>query len=109
MHIVHQYVPDHVGGTELYTQWLARGLRQRGHQVTVFFRRDAEGKGLECRDDAQGARICAAWSGRITPERRFLATFGDRHLFGAFQQVTEKVELLDRQEYCRRNQRHTNG
>ena len=36
LHIVHQYVPDHVAGPELYTQSVARRQAQRGHEVAVF-------------------------------------------------------------------------
>lgn len=38
LHLVHQYMPEHVGGTELYTQSLAQALQQRGHQNAIFFR-----------------------------------------------------------------------
>lgn len=36
LHIVHQYPPDHVGGTEFYTQTLAAYQQQAGHEVAVF-------------------------------------------------------------------------
>lgn len=36
VHVVHQYVPDHVAGTELYTQAVARLQAAGGHQVAVF-------------------------------------------------------------------------
>jgi glycosyltransferase involved in cell wall biosynthesis len=35
-HIVHQYPPDHLGGTELYTQDLARRQATIGHEPVVF-------------------------------------------------------------------------
>lgn len=35
LHVVHQYPPDHVGGTELYTQTLA-GVQGRRDDVAVF-------------------------------------------------------------------------
>jgi len=34
--VVHQYLPEHVGGTEVYTWSLAEALAQQGHDVTVF-------------------------------------------------------------------------
>ncbi len=34
-HILHQYMPDKVGGTELYTRTLAQHLVQRGHDVSI--------------------------------------------------------------------------
>jgi glycosyltransferase involved in cell wall biosynthesis len=35
-HIVHQYPPDHIAGTELYTRWLAQSQVAMGHVVAVF-------------------------------------------------------------------------
>ena len=36
LHIVHQYPPDHVGGTEFYTQTLAAYQQRAGHEVAIF-------------------------------------------------------------------------
>lgn len=36
LHVVHQYPPEHVAGTELYTQWLAQSQAAIGHRVAVF-------------------------------------------------------------------------
>jgi glycosyltransferase involved in cell wall biosynthesis len=36
LHIVHQYPPDHIAGTELYTRWLAQCQAAMGHDVVVF-------------------------------------------------------------------------
>ena len=38
LHIVHQYPPDFVGGTELHTRSLATGQQRAGHQVAVLTR-----------------------------------------------------------------------
>jgi glycosyltransferase involved in cell wall biosynthesis len=35
--VVHQFLPRHLAGSELYTYHLARALRARGHDVTLFF------------------------------------------------------------------------
>ena len=92
LHVVHQYLPDQVGGTELYTHWLVQRLQRRGHHVTVFFRRDRSGSGFECCDEENGVRICAAWSGSVTSEQRFMSAFSDRHLFDAFQHVLQDAQ-----------------
>jgi glycosyltransferase involved in cell wall biosynthesis len=86
LYVVHQYLPEHVGGTELYTKWLSEALAGRGHDVTVFHRRSAEGSGKECRaqDDL---KVWAAWSGVLTPTARFLATFQDTDLALSFESV----------------------
>jgi glycosyltransferase involved in cell wall biosynthesis len=76
LHLVHQYLPEHVGGTELYTQSVARTLAGLGHQTGVFYRRHASGQGLEHHRD-EDVTLWAAWSGTENPRRRFMATFGD--------------------------------
>jgi len=91
LHLVHQYLPDNVGGTELYTYWVSQALARRGHEVAVFYRRSAVGKGLEARRDAAGVQIWAAWHGLADPTRRFLAAFGDRVIEAAFERVLDEV------------------
>ena len=90
LHLVHQYAPEHIGGTELYTQWLSRGQSQRGHQVTIFYRRSAEGAGIEHRME-EGTHVWAAWAGALSPTRRFRATFGDPAIVRAFERVLEEA------------------
>ena len=86
LHLIHQYPPDHVGGTELYTVWLTRALQQQGHTVAVFHRRSAEGAGLGQREE-DGLVIWSAWNGRFQPTNRLLSTFGNASLLHAFQEV----------------------
>jgi glycosyltransferase involved in cell wall biosynthesis len=88
--LVHQYLPEHVGGVELYTRWLAQALSQRDHQVTVFYRRSAKEVGLEQRTEG-GLQIWAAWNGLLSPTRRFLVTFRDPLIAGAFERVLEQT------------------
>jgi glycosyltransferase involved in cell wall biosynthesis len=95
LHLVHQYLPEHVGGTELYTVWLSRALQQQGHAVAVFHRRSAEGTGLERRED-EGIAIWSAWNGRFQPTNRLLSTLHNAALLEAFQKViaTFQPELV---------------
>lgn len=88
VHLVHQYLPEYVGGTELYTQAVARGLTTRGHDVAVVYRCSRDGSGHADRDDA-GVLVRAAWDGTVTPRSRFLATFRPSPLTATF------VNLLD--------------
>ena len=90
LHLVHQYLPEYVGGTEFYTQWVAYAQSQRGHQVTVFYRRSADGAGWEDRTE-EGVRVRAAWAGLLDPTRRFLATFGDSPIAQAFEHVLRET------------------
>ena len=35
--VIHDYLPEHIGGSELHTHQLALALKERGHDVTVLF------------------------------------------------------------------------
>lgn len=76
LQLVHQYPPQFVGGTELYTQSLAQGLSARGHEVGVFHRASAPGTGLAQREEG-GAIVWDAWHGRVTALSRIVAAFHD--------------------------------
>ena len=91
LHLVHQYLPDHVGGTELYTVWLTRALQQQGHEVAIFHRRSAEGSGLAQREE-DGIKIWSAWNGRFQPTTRLLSTFRNQPLLHSFQQVIAEFQ-----------------
>lgn len=80
-------MPEYVGGTELYTHWLATGLSRQGHQVTVFYRRSGPEPALTHRQDDHGVSVWAVTAGPVTPNRRFLATFGNPYILRAFDQV----------------------
>ncbi len=92
LHLVHQYLPDHIGGTELYTHWLTQALSRRGHEISIFYRRSAAGSGLDHR--LEGSRqIWTGWNGLLSPTRRFLATLGnDSTLVKAFKHVLEEAQ-----------------
>jgi glycosyltransferase involved in cell wall biosynthesis len=89
LNLIHQYLPDKIGGTERYTQSIAYALAQGGHEVSVFYRRSAAGAGVERREDA-GVTVWAAWSGVASPTRRFLATFGDTPIERDFGRVLDE-------------------
>jgi glycosyltransferase involved in cell wall biosynthesis len=90
LHLVHQYMPEYVGGTELYTHWLTHALSRRGHQITIFYRRSAEGIGREeCMEER--VRVWTAWNGLVTPARRLLSTFSDSPMARAFERVLEET------------------
>lgn len=91
LHLVHQYMPEHVGGTELYTHWLTRGLSRRGHRITIFHRHSAEGIGREERTEEDGVCVWAAWAGLMNPTRRFLATFRDPPVVRTFERILEEA------------------
>lgn len=56
--IVHRFPPEGMGGTELYTLHLARGLAAAGHEVTVLTYARAEHADVSIRDHAyEGVRV----------------------------------------------------
>lgn len=91
LHLVHQYLPEHVGGTEFYTKWLTVALNQRGHEVSIFHRRSATGVGL-AQHTAEGVQIWGAWAGLLNPGHRFMATFRDPSLVHSFEQVLNETQ-----------------
>ena len=90
LQLVHQYMPDYVGGTEFYTRWLSHTLIQRGHPVSIFYRRSAEGVGQDHRLE-NGVHVWTTWAGLLSPTRRFLATFRAPRITRAFDQVVEET------------------
>lgn len=91
LHIVHQYPPEFIGGVELNTQRLVTEQTRAGHEVALFYRRSAEGVGLERWEEESGGEIWAAHTGRAEPTARFLATFRHPALLNAFEQVLATV------------------
>jgi glycosyltransferase involved in cell wall biosynthesis len=89
LNLVHQYLPEHVGGTELYTQAIAHELAGRGHEIAVFSPSDRSASGLNSRRD-ENVTVWSANVGPITPLRRFLARYTDSSLPAAFAGVLER-------------------
>ena len=78
LHIVHQYLPEYVGGTELYTQSLAQKLTLLGHHSAIFTRRDrfiGQQDSVETSD--VDVPIYETWH-PANPAQRFASTFGNR-------------------------------
>jgi glycosyltransferase involved in cell wall biosynthesis len=91
LHLVHQYPPEYLGGTELYTQTVTKALSERNHLVAVFTRRNADGIGSEDRLEANVA-VHIAWNGALNPTQRFLSTFGNADLEHAFDGILERFQ-----------------
>ena len=90
LHVLHQYLPEHVGGSELYTQWLSRAHAAQGHRVSVFHRRDTEGRGLAHRRE-QGVDIWSAGRGRLGHVRRLASNFHEPELCRDFERVLDSA------------------
>ncbi|MEM7030284.1 MAG: glycosyltransferase family 4 protein [Chloroflexota bacterium] len=92
LHVVHQYLPEYIGGTELYTNWLVAGLRRQNHNVSVVYRREGSGDTVVPRTDTDDAKIWAISTGQITPRSRFLATFADAQVQQSFAQIIDQTQ-----------------
>ena len=104
LHIVHQYFPDHVGGTEHYVRTLARSQMQKGHQTAIFCRQSGDRQAMEesfdkagsdsaeDREGSAGIPVYRAVDGPFTPARRFRSTLGNRFLAGAMSRVISDVQ-----------------
>ena len=90
LHLLHQYLPEHIGGVELYTQWLAQSLVKRGHQTSIFYRQTSPGATLTSSQEGQ-VQVWVAGTGSISPTRRFLATFREPALLDACEQVINRT------------------
>ena len=85
LHVVHQYPPDHIGGTEHYTHSLAAAQATAGHAVAVFYPRQGyTGLQVEIRD---GVQVYAAGVGARSRLDVFMSAFGSSALQAQFDQV----------------------
>lgn len=83
LHVVHQYPPQHVGGTEVYTQAVARHQAAAGHDVAVFC--PEAGDGRPAAEDGSGHLVVyRAGEGRRGRAAVFLSTFGGGRLASSF-------------------------
>lgn len=89
LHIVHQYPPDHVGGTEIYTQSLVRAQARQGHVPAVFVASEQSlgtpyDKSLEA-----GALVYRVPVGDRSSLEIFRSTFGHAQLASALETVMD--------------------
>ena len=103
LHLVHQYLPEHVGGVELYTQSLARyQVRQQGHEVAIFYPSEQppsaalDGETYFLREQEDGVRVYGVCLGPRNRTRVFLSTFGQKTVSAALDRVLarERPDLV---------------
>ena len=96
LHIVHQYPPEFMGGTELYTQTAARSLVARGQAVSVFVpsRQDGNPTNSIVTADESGVRVHRVPLGPRSANAVFFSTFMQRALSAAFA-ITLQQERPD--------------
>jgi glycosyltransferase involved in cell wall biosynthesis len=84
LHVVHQFLPEHVGGTESHVRGLALAQQAAGHTVAVFARRFGPGNAV-LREEVDGLPVIRAASGPYSAAGRFLATFRSPYLAAAIR------------------------
>jgi glycosyltransferase involved in cell wall biosynthesis len=85
LHIIHQFMPEKVGGTELYAQTLARFQVAQGHSVALFTP-SSRSDGLTMVPEA-GVRVYRAGVGERSATAVFRATFRHPQLAQLFAQT----------------------
>ena len=90
LHLVHQYLPEKVGGTELYTQKLAQTQASAGHEVTIFYP-SSQRSGVDERVD--GVRVVGTAVGERSAGQVFTATMRkDTAVLAAWQQLLAETQ-----------------
>ena len=80
-------MPDHIAGTELYTQMVARRLTDAGHAAAVFTPLNREGQFEPTPALEAGVRVYRVPVGERGATGIFLSTFGRQALSEAFAAV----------------------
>jgi glycosyltransferase involved in cell wall biosynthesis len=95
LHIVHQYPPEFIGGTELYTLYLARRQAEAGHRVAVFAPTFAAESSPEAAVE-QSVRVYRRPVGSAGRTAVFLRTFRGPAALSQLEQVLdqERPELV---------------
>ena len=100
LQVVHRFTPHSIGGTEVYTDTLAKELSHRGHRVSVFCRRDVhQGQhGDLVRAERERLKVYEVLCRRdkFNPLSLFFSTFVNRFVEDAFAKVLsqEKPHLV---------------
>lgn len=89
LHVVHQYPPDHVGGTELYTQTLA-AVQGRRDDVAIFVPEPRSPDYLLSMTQEYDLDVYRAAVGLRSSTAVFRSTFGESHLSAAFSSVLDE-------------------
>lgn len=88
LQVVHQFLPEYLGGTELYTAGLAAALRDAGHAVAVFTGGSRPGdstwEGIPVR------RVTGGLRGTQGPAAAFVATFRNPTVERSFLDTLEE-------------------
>lgn len=93
LHLVHQYLPEKVGGSELYTQTLAQFQFRQGHEVAIFTPATTNVHWPQPAREI-GVRVYRAPVGPRGPTAVFRSNFHHPMLIDGYRQV-QQVEQPD--------------
>ena len=88
LHVVHQYLPKYVGGTEIYVSLIAEGLAERGHQVVVFCGGDSHER--RTHKDVPVVSVAGGVRGPRGAVGNFLTAFGNPGAEVFFRELCQK-------------------
>lgn len=90
LYVVHQFMPDYIGGTEQDTWEVAKRMRARGHEVAIVHRAPGTGGLVETQRGA--IPVYRMNSGSMNTWSLFTATFGNPHLARQFRAVFQAFQ-----------------
>ncbi len=88
LHLVHQYRPDHVGGTELYTQTLAQAQVRQGHEVAILTPAATDAHWPQPHQE-EGVRVYRIPIGQRSATAVFRSNFHHPRLTDGYRQVQQ--------------------
>ena len=93
LHLVHQYLPEYVGGTELYTRQVAEYQAQQGHEVTIFAPSENVAEPYEIADE-NGVRVFRVATGKRNRTTIFLNLFMQSEINTAFKLLLDDIDII---------------
>lgn len=95
LHLVHQYLPEHIGGTELYSRNLARHQVAEGNRVALFTATAAPQTGAGSAPlpaEEEGVRVYRVPVGPRSPQAAFLSLFRQKQVSAALTAVLDREQ-----------------
>lgn len=90
LYVVHQFMPDSVGGTEQDTWEVATRMRDRGHDVSIVTR--APGAAGVATTSRAGIPVTWLSARAMTPAALFASTFGHPQLTRGFRRIFNDIK-----------------
>jgi len=90
-HVISEYLPDQSGGTQIHVRDLSRGLRARGHEVSVFCGRRGDGDEYALADyEFEGVAVTTL-TNNFADVDRFEMLYANPKIDGRFRGYLERT------------------